>query len=367
MLGRVAASVRIRKGAFSVLLLAGGAVAVLLFVLKALFTRQPEPNPDPGLTAHLKKALAGHSKHVWQVAFSPDGRFLASGSVDRTVKLWRLPEGVLVQTLTQPQGITSLAFSPDGQYLATGSYDKTVMVWRLSDGVGRILTGHSGTVWSVAFSPDGRRLASGGEDRTVRLWRLSDGASLQTLAGHSRIVWSVAFSADGLWLASGSFDTTVKLWRTDTGALARTLEGHSEAVVELAFSPDSEWLASASDDSSVKLWRVKDGALTKTLAGGSEHVYAVAFSPDGQWLASGGRERGALGTLWKQIAGNRLRGGEGRTIRLWQARDGVLQQAFSGHSGDVHSVAFSPDGAWLACGGEATTVTLWRLERRSPH
>ena len=218
----------------------------------------------------------------------------------------------------------------------------------------------------MAFSPDGQRLASSGEDKVVRLWRTTDGAPLQTLAGHDLNVWSVAFSPDGRWIASGSFDKTARLWRADTGERARTLSGHGEAIVELAFSPDSEWLATGSDDSSVKLWRVKDGALAQTLTGGSEHVYAVCFSPDGKYLASGSREKGALGTLWKQLAGNRLSGGRGQTVRLWQTADGALQQVLSEHSADVHSVAFSPDGQWLASSGDDQTPILWRLQRSSP-
>lgn len=201
-------------------------------------------------------------------------------------------------------------------------------------------------MWSVTFSPDGQRLASSGEDKTVKLWRVSDGAALRTLTGHTLNVWSVA----------------VKLWRADTGRLVKTFSGHKQAVVSVAFSPNSQLLASGGDDSSIRLWRVKDGTLVNTLTGGSDHVYTVAFSPDGKWLASGGRERGALGTLWRRIAGNRARSRKGKTVRLWRVRDGALQQALAEHSGDVWSVAFSPDGKWLASSSEDKTVKLWRLK-----
>ncbi|MHB9000761.1 MAG: WD40 repeat domain-containing protein [Thermoanaerobaculia bacterium] len=259
---------RIKKPRLWLAVLAGSLLAIAFASRSALFDNDSAPNPNPSLVARLQNTTAGHSKAVWQVAFSPDGQYLASGSVDHTVQLRRMPEGRIVHTLTQPQGITSIAFSPDGQYLASGSYDERVRVWRVGDGaLVRTLTAHKGTVWSVAFSPDGHRLASSGEDKTVRIWRVRDGAALQSLVGHTLNVWSVAFSPDGQWLASGSFDKTAKLWRVDTGALVQTLSGHSEAVVELAFSPDSELLATGSDDSSIKLWRVNDGTLVNTLTG----------------------------------------------------------------------------------------------------
>jgi WD40 repeat protein len=176
----------------------------------------------------------------------------------------------------------------------------------------------------------------------------------------------VAFSPDGRWLASGSFDHTAKLWRADTLELARTFEGHTEAVVELAFSPDSKTLATGGDDSAVRLWNVEDGTPRHTLEGDSEHVYAVAFSPDGRYLASGSREKGTLGTAWKQIAPASLAGSKGQTVRLWQTADGTLQQVLSEHTADVHTVAFSPDGRYLASSGYDNTIKLHTLETRQP-
>ena len=317
----------------------------------------------PTLRARLQYTFRPHAGILRQLAFSPDGRLLATSSVDHTVKLWRLGDGHLTRTLVHPEGVTSVAFSADGQWLASGSYDGSVSLWRLRDGtLARRLAAHTGTVWSVAFSPDGAHLASSGEDKVVRIWRTDDGAPERTLAGHSLNVWSVAFSPDGRLLASGSFDHTVKLWRADSGTVLRTLTEPTEAVVHIDISPDGELLAGGGDDSAIRLWRLRDGALLQTLTGGSNHVYTVAFSADGGWLASGGREKGAFGTLAKEIGIPALGGGRRPTVRLWRVRDGALQAELADHADDVWSVAFSPDGHWLASASADGTVQLHRLE-----
>jgi hypothetical protein len=148
------------------------------------------------------------------VAFSPDGRLLASGSLDATIKLWEVASGREVRTLSgHTGGVTSVAFSPDGRLLASGSLDATIKLWEVASGREvRTLSGHTGGVTSVAFSPDGRLLASGSGDRTIKLWEVTSGSLVRTLTGHTDWVYSVAFSPDGRLLASGSGDTTITLW-----------------------------------------------------------------------------------------------------------------------------------------------------------
>jgi len=315
------------------------------------------PRNGPLLHAELHRRIAVGDKPQRQLAFSPDGSLLATSTVDGAIRLWPTARRGPPRVLIHRGGATSLAFSGDGRVLASGGYDGKVRLWRVADGAPlRVLAGHRGTVWTVDFSPDGTRIASGGEDRTVRLWRAGDGALLKAMKGHGLNIWAVRFSPDGSRLASGSFDRSIRLWDARTGAAVRTLAGHEEAVVSIEFSPDGRLLASGGDDSTVRLWRAADGAQLRILDA-TRHVDSLAFSPDGRWLASGGHPRGAPGAFLHQAFG---RGGTGKAVRLWRVADGAQLQALD-QGDDVMTLAFSPDGRWLAAGSEDGAVTIWRV------
>jgi WD40 repeat protein/serine/threonine protein kinase len=333
------------------------------------------------LCHHDLLTLKGHMHIVTSVRFSHDGKRLASGSADRTVKLWDAITGQELLTLKgHGDVVSSVAFSPDGKRLATGSLDHTVKLWDAVTGQELLtLKGHGDAVSSVAFSPNSKRLASGSADRTVKLWDVDAGRELLTLKGHGDAVSSVVFSPDGKRLASGSIDRTVMLWNVGFGQKLLTLKAHGDNVSSVAFSPDGKRLATGGFDHTVKLWDAVTGQELLTLKGHRDLVRSVAFSPDGKTLASGGNDRTVK--LWDASAGQELltlnghdnvlsvtfspdgkrlaTGSRNRTVKLWDAGAGQELLTLEGHGDVVRSVAFSPDGKRLASGSFDHTVKLW--------
>ena len=325
-----------------------------------LWHHSPEINSN---VYSLHKILNAHHSDIWTVEFNPNGNWIASGSVDSTVKIWNKENGKIILVIKQPNGITSLDFSPDGNYIATASYDAKVRLWKLPEGVlVKEFNGHPGTVWSVNFSPDGKTIASCGEGATIKLWNVESGQMVRTFQGHTLNVWDVKFSPDGSKLASGSFDKTVKIWNVSDGQLLHTLTKHTEAIVSLAFSPDGLRLVSTSDDKAIKLWDTNNWNLIYSLEV-PEHAQAADFSPDNKLLLTGGRDKTALGEFLQNIFGD-SEFNKGVSMRLWEVQTGRLLQTFSKHSNDVNDVSFSPDGKWIATGSSDRTIELWQRSSR---
>ena len=369
--------------------------------------------------------LSGHADAVYSVAFSPDGAVVASGSADKTIKLWNVSTGVEIRTLTGHSDVVySVAFSPDGTAVASGSADDTVGIWDARAGtLIRTLSGHTSWVLSVAFSPDGKRLATGSDYDGVALWDLSTGKGNRVVSGylsqsvafsrdgrlamaldagarvwndaagqlggylatHPRYITSVTFSPNGLLLATGALDNSIKVWNSAPSSQPEklcTLVGRGEGpVMAVAFSPDGQSLSSVSEDAAIDTWSVSTWQRTGGCTIDSGEATAAAFSPGGDLAAIGHADGTAilgdavtgatLGTLDPLAGGSAI-------LSLAFCPSGYLALAalgrvalWDGHTGteelaiDLHvllsPVAVSPDGRFLVSAGFEPRVWLWRL------
>jgi WD40 repeat protein len=328
----------------------------------SLLAPQAGPNPKVWDT-RTKRALWEVGRDMYSridsVAFSPDATTVASGDLDGNVKLRGARTGALFWAGKHDGRVNALAFSPDGRILATGvgrcgAGDALIQFWDAETGkvLRQSISAHGDQVYGVAFSPDGETLASRGhDDESIKLWDMRNGGHLQTLSGHNDVVPTVAFSPEGRVLASGSFDNDVKLWDVKRGALIHTLSGHGDKVWQVVFSQDGKTLVSSSEDATINVWDAETGRLIRTLKGHTGPVLSVAFSPNGKVLASGSQD--ATVKLWYAGTGDII-----RTVREPDLTDIVREHGTSaffrwfvwpyGHRFKVEALTFLPDGKTLA-------------------
>ncbi|MBW4668804.1 MAG: CHAT domain-containing protein [Cyanomargarita calcarea GSE-NOS-MK-12-04C] len=291
------------------------------------------------------KTLKGYSNWILSLGFSPDGQTLASSSQDQKVRLWDIKTGKCHLILEGHDNlISSVAFAPQhiqDCLLASGSDDKTIKLWNHQGECFKTLEGHEAWVYSVAFSPKCEILASASRDRTVKLWDWRTGECLHTLVGHQNRVKSVSFNPYSTIVASASDDKTIKIWDVNNQTCLHTLIGHEDRVDCVIFSPNGNALASASCDKTIKLWDANTGECVRTLQAHTHRIRGIAFSADGQILASCSDDQ---------------------TVKLWDANTGKHIRTLSGHDKAVWTVAISPNNCTLASGSEDQTIKLWDMQ-----
>ncbi|MCT7962183.1 hypothetical protein NG791_16040 [Laspinema sp. D1] len=308
----------------------------------------PETVPDsdgfPNQNWRCIRTIAGHRDVINCVALHPDGKSIAVGDGDNTVKRWGIPEGSEIRNFNGEDwfaSVNAISFSPDGGAIAAG-VGEAVEVWDVAEG--RRLhrfTRNSEAVYTVIFLNNGQQIIASDTRGSVAFWHRETGEELRRFNAHTDMIRALAISPDDRLLATASDDGMIKLWQLQTGQEICIFKTHNDAVNAIAFSPDGQLLASGSTDMTLKLWQVNSGEELRTFTGHTGAIAAVAFSPDSETLMSSSTDK---------------------TVKLWHRDTGELIRTLKGHSNAVTGIAITPDGKTLVSGSSDKTVMIWQRE-----
>jgi WD40 repeat protein len=300
-----------------------------------------------GRLLHTFEGETNRTNRTNKIAWSPDGRTLASCSYHQTIRLWDMAQRRHRATLYgHTSDINGLAFTPDSSNLLSGSDDGTLRVWDVESGqCVRVIRGYAVSHYSLDWSPDGRQLVSGGTDGLVTIWDIGGKTPPRELCGHPWVVWGVGWSPDGRFVASCGLDAVMRLWDPTSGACVQGIQGLSTTLLGMAWSPDGSLLAVGTFQQGMYVWNAREGRRHWVGEPDQNVFLSAAWSPDGSLLAGGS--------------------GDG-SVYLWESADGTKRKRLSGHHGNVTSLAWSPDGTKLASGsGDSGNGELFVWDVRS--
>ncbi|MBW4613148.1 MAG: WD40 repeat domain-containing protein [Desmonostoc vinosum HA7617-LM4] len=330
-------------------------LAILIFWLFSVFNfmtfsmvKKPiqtteTPTPTETLTKKvadikLPQTITAHTDAIWSAAISKDGKTLASGSKDRTIKILNLETSKVKATLRGHTGtIKSLALTNNDQILVSSSSDGTIKIWNLqTNQLMRTVSECFTPIDSVAVSPDGNTIISGDQEGKLRFWNLHTGKLTHTVMGHRGQIFSVAINPNGKVFASGGIDKKIKIWNLQTGKLISTIPAHTDTVRSLAFNPDGTSLASGSWDKTVKVWNWQTGELLQSFDKNTAKITSVNFSNNGRYLVTGGMDN---------------------NVKIWNLQNGKLLQTLAGHTDWVLGVVTNSDK--IVSVSKDKTVRTW--------
>jgi WD40 repeat protein len=296
-------------------------------------------------TPVVENAFQGHSATVNCVAFSPDGQRAASGSDDRTIRIWEVPSGRQLLSLAGGGEVTALAFSSDGKRLLSAGTDRLLRLWDVQSGNQiRTLQGHTAAVRSVAVSPSGKLAVSGSDDRSVRIWDLASGEDTETLRGHTQAVTAVLWSKDGEHVLSASRDGTVRWWNVGGARQLHSLSGHVGPVLSIALAPDGKTALSGGNDKTIRVWSLANGTELHSFKGHANAVIALQFHADGRTFFSSSSQHQNAEQTW----------------RHWDVTERKeIGARAAGEQIRFSCAAFAPDGRHVLVGGPGGFLRLW--------
>lgn len=295
--------------------------------------------------------VAPHSRIVYTVSGSPRDNMVASGSDDKTIRLWRRPaspsqeEMRCIAELKLRSCINSLAFHPNQDMLAAALDSGWIELYNLATGkmMGALEGQSTSEVWTVCFSPDGNNILSGSLDRAIRVWDVRERECKWALRGHDEWVNGISVSSDGSTICSGSGDKTVRIWDTKTMACRETLRGHEDFVRSVCVTGDNKRVVSASDDCTLRVWNLASGKFEKTIKAHNKGIYCVSASKNGRVVSSS----------------------RDFTVKVWDVaqpgNSNKAKQVFQKHKGDVNSCCFFDQGRWIASCSDDKKVLCFQL------